>query len=236
MREQKGCSPKTQASYEQIHWFSVIMEKYDVQYWTDSGTLLGLVREGQVLAHDSDLDFGLWDTDIPKLLLVLDFLKGQQEYRIIKEFFLGQLFKCKIVPADSEKLTIDINIFRRRDGHAWCPQKFVPPNPYRISDPRFWLLSCIRTPICFLWNNVAVSTSITEFPWNLVSEIRTWWIPEKYFVSVKLLDNWNVYVPQKYTEYLTLRYGDWETPSSSWSFWEQDGALAHWSPNILVEQ
>lgn len=30
-------------------------------FWADYGTLLGLVREGRVLPHDGDFDFGLWD-------------------------------------------------------------------------------------------------------------------------------------------------------------------------------
>jgi len=219
---------------EQITWFSEVMHQRDVTCWVDSGTLLGLIREQRILPNDTDIDFGMWEKDIPALLEALLFFE-ENGYRVVKEYYKGQLFKCKIEHRSKRKLIFDINIFRKKKEHAWCPQKFVPPNPYRLIDPRFWLWSCIRLPTCFAWNHLVSATSITALPWRIVSNIRTWWIPSSYFENLQTMPAWNVSVPNHYSDYLTLRYGDWQTPAPQWKFWEQDGALVHKQPPDLLQ-
>jgi hypothetical protein len=44
-----------------------ILESGGVRYWLESGTLLGVVREGKVLPWDHDIDIGVWAEDFPKL-------------------------------------------------------------------------------------------------------------------------------------------------------------------------
>lgn len=218
---------------KQLAWFSEIMHQHGANCWVDSGTLLGLIRENRLLPNDTDIDLGIWAEDIPGLLRAACFFE-KAGYRVVKEYYENQIFKCKLEHRHKKERTIDINIFRRKEGYAWCPQKFVPPNPYKLFDPRFWLLSCVQFPICFAWKNLVKSTSITDLPWSFISDIRTWWIPESYFENVEFLAKWDVYAPSNYKNYLTLRYGDWRSPDSNWIFWEQDGALAHKHPMELL--
>ena len=35
--------------------------QHEINYWLDSGTLLGLMRDGRLLESDRDLDIGIWD-------------------------------------------------------------------------------------------------------------------------------------------------------------------------------
>ena len=37
--------------------------QHEINYWLDSGTLLGLMRDGRLLESDRDLDIGIWDTE-----------------------------------------------------------------------------------------------------------------------------------------------------------------------------
>ena len=45
------------------------------RYWVRAGMLLGLVREGRLLAHDRDADFGLLREDLPRLLHLVPTLR-----------------------------------------------------------------------------------------------------------------------------------------------------------------
>lgn len=44
-----------------------VLDRYCVGYWLESGTLLGVVREGRLLPWDSDLDISIRSSDICKL-------------------------------------------------------------------------------------------------------------------------------------------------------------------------
>ena len=45
--------------------------QHEINYWLDSGTLLGLMRDGRLLESDRDLDIGIWDTELSKLQALL---------------------------------------------------------------------------------------------------------------------------------------------------------------------
>jgi len=40
-----------------------IMDKYNVRYWLDFGTLLGIVRENRILPWDDDMDISIFEED-----------------------------------------------------------------------------------------------------------------------------------------------------------------------------
>ena len=42
--------------------------KIRVNYWVDSGTLLGLIRDDCLLDGDKDIDIGIWSEDEEKIL------------------------------------------------------------------------------------------------------------------------------------------------------------------------
>ena len=48
-----------------------ICRKYDLQYWLDSGTLIGAVRHGGFIPWDDDLDIGMMKTDYDRLMQIL---------------------------------------------------------------------------------------------------------------------------------------------------------------------
>jgi phosphorylcholine metabolism protein LicD len=41
-----------------------VLDKYDVKYWLDFGTLLGVVREDRILPWDDDIDLSIFESDI----------------------------------------------------------------------------------------------------------------------------------------------------------------------------
>lgn len=62
-----------------------VLEECKVEYWADFGTLLGIYRDGKLLAHDMDIDMGLmretYSEDLEKTLSSRGFIK-------VKEFTL----------------------------------------------------------------------------------------------------------------------------------------------------
>lgn len=63
---------------------STILNKYDIRYWADFGTLLGMVRDKSVIHGDDDADFSFDMRDIDQLKLALeDIKKTYPQYSIL---------------------------------------------------------------------------------------------------------------------------------------------------------
>jgi phosphorylcholine metabolism protein LicD len=61
-----------------------ILDKYNIKYWIDGGTLLGCVRDKSQIPYDNDTDLGVMKKDFDKI------------YKIENEFTsLGYLFKVE---------------------------------------------------------------------------------------------------------------------------------------------
>ncbi|OQR82269.1 hypothetical protein ACHHYP_16300 [Achlya hypogyna] len=57
----------TQMIKDLVITFATTLEAYNIEYWLDSGTLLGAIRSGGVIPHDVDADFGLTHAAFNKL-------------------------------------------------------------------------------------------------------------------------------------------------------------------------
>ena len=52
---------------EQLKFIIEQLEKYEINYWVDSGTLLGLVRDGKLIKGDNDIDISVWESEVEKI-------------------------------------------------------------------------------------------------------------------------------------------------------------------------
>ncbi len=63
-----------------------VMEKHNIRYWIDFGTLLGIVREGRLLPWDDDMDFSMDEKDRQKMHeIVMPEIK-KRGYRIYTKY------------------------------------------------------------------------------------------------------------------------------------------------------
>ena len=51
-----------------LHFKNVIsiLSSYDIPYWVDQGTLLGIIRDKEIIPWDWDLDFGVFENEISR--------------------------------------------------------------------------------------------------------------------------------------------------------------------------
>ena len=84
-----------------------VLDKNSIDYWLDYGTLLGFVREGKIIGHDLDLDFGIK----PKSGVVLAKILKKYDCNLIQQIYV------------EGKLTVDTYKFRGVDFDIFYYEK-----------------------------------------------------------------------------------------------------------------
>ncbi len=198
---------------EDLKYIIAKLKKHEIFYWVDQGTLLGLVREENILPWDTDIDISVWGDDFQKVLLLekeftLDgyyfeyqaaydaiFLsKGTDFYiEIAKQSIDGDfVFRYNSLPKKSM-----LALFIKRALKLLPPKiHFLLRDLLRNKTSDKLLLS--KTPLYFFEN-----FTLTDFN------------------SIK-----SVNIPFKSREYLLFKYGkSWETPNKEWAYEKNDGSI-----------
>ena len=101
-----------------------LLNKYKIHYWLEGGTLLGLIREGDVMADDDDIDVDIWAEDVSKLKPIIKELKS--EYRVNHGLKYAP-DSTNLDPLDKTKLPITIHHYCRDKKYAYCFMQAVRP-------------------------------------------------------------------------------------------------------------
>ena len=67
----------TALAKEGLEKLSAVLQKADVEFWLDCGTLLGAVREKNFIEYDYDTDLSMKISDVDKVLSLREELKSQ---------------------------------------------------------------------------------------------------------------------------------------------------------------
>jgi hypothetical protein len=218
---------------DELAWITRLLAQKGIRFWVDSGTLLGLVRDGELLADDHDIDMGMWAEDQS---LLENFLPEVQKkgYRVRKRFYRGQVYRYLFIPGrGSNRLLIDLNLFRAAEGHAWCPLIYPKGNVYSRPHPLYYLFGAVRYAINYIFER-APKVEVERWPWTLISNVYAWWVPQEYFTELIFLEA-DLSVPKAYQEYLQYRYGEWQVPQKEWNFYLQDGGISRTCPALISD-
>jgi len=99
-----------------------LLEEWEFSYWLDSGSLLGLIRDGGEIAWDSDIDLGIWERDVPRVLFALPELRARG-YKVSYRKYRGRVYGFTIKDKVEQRFRpIHIHVYFRDGDIAWSPQ------------------------------------------------------------------------------------------------------------------
>lgn len=221
---------------KQLIWIINLLNEYKINYWVDNGTLLGIMRDGNLIEGDKDIDISIWAKEEKKLKKLLPLLENEG-YSISISSYNSYNFKYKFIPMKNNKklLIIDVSLFDTYLQHAWCPQKIVGFRAYYKFPTK--LRDFISNIYSKYWkikrkdNDIKIQKlSYPRFLRNLI----TWWIPLSYFKQIVFLDKSKIRIPEDWENYLEFRYGNWRIINKDWVFVNDDKGLIHKKPSELV--
>ena len=175
------------------------LNKYNIPYFLEGGTLLGIVRDGDLLPWDHDVDISINYQDAEKFdkLRWKFYFKGYRvtrrrgiqsygpikpnDYRIFKMKPIGLAFFKMFFPALAEKMVVlDIFVKTDDDTHTY-------------------------------WQSMGKILRVDKSHYQSIEEVE--------LMGRKLS------VPFNYKDYLTAKYGDWSIPVKEWLCKEDEKAI-----------
>lgn len=96
------------------------LDKYDIEFWLNIGTLLGAVRDGKFIPWDHDIDTAMWYEDLPKLASAAEELrrKGFAVYGQISYPRNYHIYDIHTNVLGKEGCPLSITLYRLKDGNA----------------------------------------------------------------------------------------------------------------------
>jgi phosphorylcholine metabolism protein LicD len=220
-----------------------VLDRYRIQYWLDSGTLLGSFRDGKFIEWDNDIDLGSFETDLNKMEFEFEDLKKKGFYiyignsvTLIKKkviisiyhYFLDEKsdnFIRKTIMSKKNLLSKIIYriyvvfytsyFFKYKTDFHYTPYSNLTNNIIKCLGilPHVFLLK-IAKMILFLSDKIGLC--------------KTWIIPSKFYNDLSTINFYDMdfKIPSSIEKYLEYRYGkDWKTPRENWDTNTEDGAI-----------
>lgn len=224
-----------------------VLDKYGIEFWLDSGTLLGAIRDGRFLSWEHDIDLATWYTNLSGNV------KGLVAKGLSDKGFEVNLFKDKMDIQDRQRgVWADLHYFRLVDDRA----VELRLEPINLLGQIIAYLDEVFSAPCYFEKNFRgkpIKRNITgrilfEFSLKLPFPLRmflakifiavyetkigardiSWVIPADYFrdLSTIIFYGMEIRVPAKREEFLAYRFGkDWHIPRRDWDPNRDDGAL-----------
>ena len=173
--------------------FDVInfLENENIGYYLEGGTLLGIVRDGDLLPWDHDIDLSISVTDAEK------FAKNKKK-----------LFR-KGYRVTQRKVHKDIGGFKDGQYRIFKVKRFLPSILKGVF-PVFHKFMIVA--------DIFVKADDDKYSyWQAMEKIMR--VDKKYYSSFETVEYMGkaLRVPLNYKDYLTEKYGDWSTPIKDWS-------------------
>ncbi len=220
-----------------------VLDRHNITFWLDCGTLLGAVRNGKFIEWETDIDLGTWGNYVPKKKKrsVCEDLRKRGYSVNIYDTFLN--ISQKNVCADLKFYTLN--------GNKAMETKLHPKNlagsflrffshalltPYKADIVlketfiRNFILNtaCISSRIIPSFVGKPVGKLMSRVYEGFLSNVATEILPAAYFFnpSAMVFYEMEVSIPSDFENYLEYRYGkDWRVPRKEWIAARDDGAF-----------
>lgn len=216
-----------------------VLDKYDVEFWLDGGTALGVVRDKKFIEWDNDIDLGAWDGEVPKIK------KAAKELNVKGFSVLFSVWKDRVV-FSRDGIEAEINLYRMIDGMArqtfflyrlkflgkilyykhkllmMLPPKEGPPIQGRflkLSGILFRLTHILPGKVRSAFDKLVVgifTSTCKKMPTS---------VPAMFFKDLEKVKIYGMElkVPNSKEKYLAYKYGDdWKTPKKDYVYYEED--------------
>lgn len=168
-----------------------LLERHRIDYHLEGGTLLGIVRDKDLLPWDHDVDISIPNIEEGSLLELK-----------VKFFFKG--YKISV----------------RRSHKNVGPIKVGDYSILKVKPIFYYLLYAIypKAKENLIVLDVFIKASDESYTWQAKGKVMR--VNNKYyksFESIRALGK-NFRVSNQYKEYLTEKYGDWSIPIREWCY------------------
>lgn len=174
---------------------TTILEKKNVWYCLDGGTLLGIVRENRLLPWDKDLDICITEHECPTVR------KLAWNFRAHGYWVRVRRIKRNLSPFKRGDVRV-IRVRNRKRHLVAGPVKLDIFVKYPIGDVYSWIEGYTGKEI------------VKSVPGKYLKQVSQTEFDGKYY-----------YIPYHLDDYLTYRYGDWHTPQEEWDHLKEDRAI-----------
>ena len=190
------------------------LDRHEIAYWLDQGTLLGVYRDGALLPWDRDVDLSVWPDEFDRIVeLVDEFCTLGYTAIVTPEADTVKFF------SRSSGLSIEINRFFVH-GDV-CSRTGLRPRGNPAVDLAKRAIKALPPRVYFgilkLYNRTLRPDHVRLS------------VPARFYAEFTTLefDGITVRIPAQTEQYLAYKYGpDWRTPRRDWDYVSQDGAVA----------
>lgn len=227
---------------ESLRQVKQVLDKHGIEYWLDTGTLLGAVRNGKIIPWDGDIDLGSWDKEFPKIKIAIKEFSGTEFKICISEF--KRIVAITLRRDISISINITLHLLNNNEAtHIWLVHKDRKTGKaldylHRILCEQRHIIETSRMPtiitkiLCKIVNALPLSMrkQLAKITWTIYEKIGCTVhlsIPSHYFNNLSKIQFYGMEfkVPAETEEYLTYRYGKWRIPKKNYIYYEEDGAI-----------
>ena len=202
-----------------------ILNKYNIEYWICHATLLGVIRDKDLIPWDHDIDIAVWADDVSKEKII-DIMTKQSFSLKTKDIEDSSLHFTR-----NEGKIVDINFYRI--GKTKDNNEQIGYLTFHV--PKNFLCKIIEALSFAKTYNGKFKYLIRMFYFfeNFFNKFKNYLIKEKLFYKLVLVNQplvllkefceisfygINVRVPKKFNEYLAYTYGkNWKIPIKNWN-------------------
>jgi hypothetical protein len=245
-------NPKDKKSMEDFLSFIIsAFNKFGIIYWIDAGALLKAIRSGDILPS-SDIDFGMWNEEIDKIILLCDYLRchgfeivyprGYLPFESIVNVHIPDTFN---VPFDH----FDLMLYVKYNKEACIRGIDNPCKHSKFSILFYRILTVLSNNshnnsnlIVRYYRSIPIWIRNTIFKFSYFIYLRTaetlWHvIPVIYFENLNKINQYGVEIniPSNVKAYLGYRYGNnWSVKDPKWRL--SDGYFLRFRKPVLIPE
>lgn len=226
----------------------ILDDFFQEKWFLDSGSLLGIIRDGKFLKQDKGIDISVIIDDYYNPRLEECVKKFEKHGFVISRYqWDGVTYKYCLAPKQicSIKYAIDLHLFKMYDGNYLCPQMKISHNSNKfvaiirgLRKGNMYNDKFNKKGVGILWKGLVIlyrdifryfghPMNMNLLTQEIEDNIYKWVIPESLYRGTVREEKYGFNVLKDCDDYLKFRYADWHIPVADWVTLRDDGGIEH---------